>query len=51
MLYMRGLLQPLIERSTQRRGDELAEAIRLSESSGEAASQDPLLGVAAQAIE
>jgi NAD(P)-dependent dehydrogenase (short-subunit alcohol dehydrogenase family) len=51
MLYMRGVLQPLIERGARRRGDELAEALRVSESSGEAHSQDALLGVAAQAIE
>ena len=51
MLAMRGLLQPLLERRALRDGDALADALRVAESSGEAQSQDPLLGVAAQAIE
>jgi NAD(P)-dependent dehydrogenase (short-subunit alcohol dehydrogenase family) len=51
MLWLRGVLQPLIERRAQRDSDALAEALRIAESSGEAQSQDALLGVAAQAIE
>jgi NAD(P)-dependent dehydrogenase (short-subunit alcohol dehydrogenase family) len=51
MLALRGLLQPLIERRAQQDTEALAEALRIAESSGEAHSQDPLLGVAAQVIE
>jgi NAD(P)-dependent dehydrogenase (short-subunit alcohol dehydrogenase family) len=51
MLLLRGLLQPLTERQTLRDSAALAEGIRLAESTGEAQSQDPVLGVSAQAIE
>jgi len=51
MLSLRGVLQPLIERRAQRDTEALANALRVAESSGEAQSQDALLGVAAQAIE
>jgi NAD(P)-dependent dehydrogenase (short-subunit alcohol dehydrogenase family) len=51
MLALRGVLQPLIERRAQRDSEALANALRVAESSGEAQSQDALLGVAAQAIE
>ncbi len=56
MLLMRGALQPLLE-WRGRRSKRLAEALRLLDPAsgsdeGEAiGSQDPLLGVAAQAIE
>ncbi len=50
MMLLRGLLQPLSERRTLADRDKLAEGIRLAESSGESAQQDPLLGVSAQAI-
>lgn len=51
MIALRGLLQPLLERRAQRDSEALAQALSIAESSGEAAEQDPLLGVAAQAIE
>ena len=51
MLAARGLLQPLLERRALRDSEALENALRVAESSGEAQSQDPLLGVAAQAIE
>jgi NAD(P)-dependent dehydrogenase (short-subunit alcohol dehydrogenase family) len=51
MLLLRGVLQPLTERQTLRDSAALAEGIRLAESTGEAQSQDPVLGVSAQAIE
>jgi NAD(P)-dependent dehydrogenase (short-subunit alcohol dehydrogenase family) len=49
MLYARGLLQPLTERAALRNNDQLAEAMRASESSGEAQALDPILGVSARA--
>jgi NAD(P)-dependent dehydrogenase (short-subunit alcohol dehydrogenase family) len=49
-LLMRGLLQPLSERMAIKRLEDLSEAIRLTETSGEADAQDPVLGVAASAI-
>jgi NAD(P)-dependent dehydrogenase (short-subunit alcohol dehydrogenase family) len=51
MLLLRGVLQPLTERQTLRDSAALAEGIRLAESTGEAQSQDPVLGVSAQAIQ
>jgi len=51
MLYLRGVLQPLSERRLQKNQAELTEAIRLSAESGESRSQDPLLGVAAKALD
>jgi hypothetical protein len=51
MLLLRGLLQPLTERRMLADSDLLREGMRLAESSGEEQSQDPILGVSAQAIE
>jgi NAD(P)-dependent dehydrogenase (short-subunit alcohol dehydrogenase family) len=51
LLVLRGVLQPLTERRTLADTSVLAEGMRLAESSGEAQSQDPILGVSAQAIE
>ncbi len=50
MMLLRGALQPLSERRTLADRDKLAEGIRMAEASGEADMQDPLLGVAAQAL-
>jgi NAD(P)-dependent dehydrogenase (short-subunit alcohol dehydrogenase family) len=51
MITLRGLIQPLTERRLLRDPDSLRESIRASEASQEAAKQDPLLGVAMQAVE
>ena len=51
MMLLRGILQPLTERRMLKDSDRLAEAVRLASDSGETQGQDPLLGVAAQAIE
>jgi NAD(P)-dependent dehydrogenase (short-subunit alcohol dehydrogenase family) len=52
MIALRGLLQPLVERRVLGEPERLAEAIRLADpTSSSVAEQDPLLGVAAQAIE
>ncbi len=51
MMLMRGLLQPLSERQVLKDSAELGEVLRQAQSSGEAEAQDPLLGVAAQAID
>lgn len=51
MLVLRGLLQPLTERRMLADSELLREGMRLAESSGEEQSQDPVLGVSAQAIE
>jgi NAD(P)-dependent dehydrogenase (short-subunit alcohol dehydrogenase family) len=52
MIALRGLLQPLIERRILGEPERVAEAIRLTDAeSGGAAEQDPLLGVATQALE
>lgn len=51
MLVMRGLLQPLTERQIAREPDPLREGIQAAQSSHEADTQDPLLGVALQAVE
>jgi NAD(P)-dependent dehydrogenase (short-subunit alcohol dehydrogenase family) len=50
MMLMRGLLQPLSERVALSDSATLAEGIRLTEASGEADGQDPLLGIATQAV-
>jgi hypothetical protein len=51
MIALRGLLQPLTERRLLREPERLAEAIRLADpASSSVAEQDPLLGVAAQAL-
>jgi NAD(P)-dependent dehydrogenase (short-subunit alcohol dehydrogenase family) len=49
MLPLRGILQPLIERRTLSDLPRLAESMRLAEGAATAA-QDPLLGVAANAL-
>jgi NAD(P)-dependent dehydrogenase (short-subunit alcohol dehydrogenase family) len=51
LLLVRGALQPLTEWRTLQDPSALTEGMRLAESSGEARSQDPVLGVSAQAIE
>jgi NAD(P)-dependent dehydrogenase (short-subunit alcohol dehydrogenase family) len=51
MILLRGLLQPLTERQALSDMDALRENVRLAESSGEADGMDPLLGVAASALE
>jgi NAD(P)-dependent dehydrogenase (short-subunit alcohol dehydrogenase family) len=51
MLLLRGLLQPLTERLMLRERDHLAEGLRMAESSAESDGQDPLLGVAAKALD
>jgi NAD(P)-dependent dehydrogenase (short-subunit alcohol dehydrogenase family) len=51
MIALRGMLQPLVERRVLGEPERLAEAIRLADPASDAiAEQDPLLGVAAQAI-
>ena len=51
MLLTRGLLQPLIECSAGKDLEQLATAMKLAESSEETRGQDPLLGVAASALD
>jgi NAD(P)-dependent dehydrogenase (short-subunit alcohol dehydrogenase family) len=51
MMLLRGILQPLSERQALADSSSLTEGMRLAESSGEADRQDPLLGVATQAID
>jgi NAD(P)-dependent dehydrogenase (short-subunit alcohol dehydrogenase family) len=51
MLLARGLIQPLIERRMLSEGEQLAEGLRMAESSAERNEQDLLLGVAAKALE
>jgi NAD(P)-dependent dehydrogenase (short-subunit alcohol dehydrogenase family) len=51
MLLLRGLVQPFNERIALRDLERLAEGIRLSETSGEAEAEDPVLGVSAAARE
>jgi len=50
MLYLRGLLQPLTERRALSDMDALRESVRLAETSADAATMDPILGVAANAL-
>ena len=50
MIALRGLIQPLTERRLMREQDSLRESIRAAESSQETSKQDPLLGVAMQAV-
>jgi NAD(P)-dependent dehydrogenase (short-subunit alcohol dehydrogenase family) len=50
-LLLRGLLQPLTERQMLSNADGLAESLRLSDpANGQLAEEDPILGVAAQAL-
>jgi NAD(P)-dependent dehydrogenase (short-subunit alcohol dehydrogenase family) len=51
MIALRGLIQPLTERRLLRDQDGLRESIRAAEASQETSKQDPLLGVAMQAVE
>jgi NAD(P)-dependent dehydrogenase (short-subunit alcohol dehydrogenase family) len=51
MLLLRGLLQPLTERQTLKDPAQLAAAVELAASSTESQQHDPLLGVAAQALD
>jgi NAD(P)-dependent dehydrogenase (short-subunit alcohol dehydrogenase family) len=51
LIVLRGLLQPLTERRLRKDVERLREGIAQSEASHEADSQDPLLGVAMQAVE
>lgn len=50
MLPLRGLLQPLVEHQMLREPERLREGIKAAASSHEADRQDPLLGVAMQAV-
>jgi NAD(P)-dependent dehydrogenase (short-subunit alcohol dehydrogenase family) len=50
MITLRGVIQPLVERRIAKEEAQLIEGIRAAESSQEAATQDPLLGVAMQAV-
>lgn len=50
-IAVRGVLQPLLERRTLSDPDHLAEGLRLADpASGDAKEQDPILGVAAEAL-
>jgi NAD(P)-dependent dehydrogenase (short-subunit alcohol dehydrogenase family) len=51
MLTLRGLLQPLSERQARREEQRLREGLQAAENSHEADAQDPVLGVAMQAVE
>ncbi|HXD53396.1 MAG TPA: short-chain dehydrogenase/reductase [Solirubrobacteraceae bacterium] len=50
MLYLRGLLQPLTERQALSDMDTLRESVEIAESSPDAETMDPILGVAANAL-
>jgi NAD(P)-dependent dehydrogenase (short-subunit alcohol dehydrogenase family) len=50
LIYLRGFLQPLLERQALRDIDSLRANVRISETSGEAETMDPLLGVSAKAL-
>jgi NAD(P)-dependent dehydrogenase (short-subunit alcohol dehydrogenase family) len=50
MIVLRGLLQPLTERRMLKDQTRLREGLRAAETSHESDTQDPLLGVAAQAV-
>lgn len=51
MIALRGVLQPLIERRTLSELDTLREAVRMSEETDYSDGADPLLGVAARALD
>jgi NAD(P)-dependent dehydrogenase (short-subunit alcohol dehydrogenase family) len=51
MIALRGVLQPLIERQMRREPERLRAGIEAARAANEADSQDPLLGVAMQAVE
>ncbi|HEY5193870.1 MAG TPA: SDR family oxidoreductase [Solirubrobacteraceae bacterium] len=50
MIVLRGLIQPFTERQLLKEPDRLRESIRAAETSQETSTQDPLLGVAMQAV-
>jgi NAD(P)-dependent dehydrogenase (short-subunit alcohol dehydrogenase family) len=50
MLALRGILQPLTERQAAADPTQLNEAMRLADEANRAGEQDPLLGVAAKAL-
>jgi NAD(P)-dependent dehydrogenase (short-subunit alcohol dehydrogenase family) len=50
MILLRGLLQPLTEALAAKDNAQLAEVMRVAEETHESDNQDPLLGVATQAI-
>jgi NAD(P)-dependent dehydrogenase (short-subunit alcohol dehydrogenase family) len=51
VLRLRGILQPLTERQALKDTARLSEAMRLAADSDQTTAQDPLLGVAAQALD
>lgn len=51
MLALRGILQPLTERQAAADPTQLNEAMRLADEANQAGKQDPLLGVAAKALD
>jgi NAD(P)-dependent dehydrogenase (short-subunit alcohol dehydrogenase family) len=51
MLLARGLIQPLIERRMASEGDRLAEGMRVADAVAENEGGDPILGVAAKALD
>jgi NAD(P)-dependent dehydrogenase (short-subunit alcohol dehydrogenase family) len=51
MLALRGILQPLTERQAAADPTQLNEAMRLADEANRAGEQDPLLGVAAKALD
>jgi NAD(P)-dependent dehydrogenase (short-subunit alcohol dehydrogenase family) len=51
MLALRGILQPLTERQAAADPTQLNEAMRLADDANRAGEQDPLLGVAAKALD
>jgi NAD(P)-dependent dehydrogenase (short-subunit alcohol dehydrogenase family) len=51
MIALRGVLQPLTERQLRREPERLRAGIEAAHTTHEADSQDPLLGVAMQAVE
>jgi NAD(P)-dependent dehydrogenase (short-subunit alcohol dehydrogenase family) len=51
MIVLRGLIQPFTERQLLKDMDGLREGIKAAEASREASTQDPLLGVAMQAVD
>jgi hypothetical protein len=51
ILLLRGLVQPLTEQIALRNLDRIGEGMRLADAPGQAEAEDPLLGVAARAIE
>jgi NAD(P)-dependent dehydrogenase (short-subunit alcohol dehydrogenase family) len=51
MLALRGILQPLTERQAAADTTQLNEAMRLADDANRAGGQDPLLGVAAKALD